>query len=241
MILHTEQIQMSEEKKLFFTDRDETKELGCIGHLRGDFGRDGKEFWTTWFPHECNEKNDEFFQDIFDTVINLCREKGNPLFNRGDMRAYCREHPECRIEDSRGPTWGFRIPTQDFMLYLKCSPDLVGDYNFYCYAYDKHALMKKLSEERGLPLYCYHYLEHTKEEIRIDFATSGYTPYRHLASGRDVWEVNREIGVSRAQAEAMKCGSMFGWNVPAADPKNYDDQGRMIPQRENRGKSGGER
>ncbi|MGF9712207.1 hypothetical protein [Paenibacillus naphthalenovorans] len=25
-------------------------ERGCIGHLRGDFGRSGEEFWVTWFP-----------------------------------------------------------------------------------------------------------------------------------------------------------------------------------------------
>ncbi len=241
MTLHTEQIQMSEEKKLFFTDKDETKELGCIGHLRGDFGRDGKEFWTTWFPHECNEKNDEFFQDIFDTVINLCREKGNPLFNRGDMRAYCREHPECRIEDSRGPTWGFRIPTQDFMLYLKCSPDLVGDYNFYCYAYDKHSLLKKLAADRGLPTFCYNSLSPTKEIIRLDIGTSGYTPCGRIERDSQVDELNQAIGVSRAQAEAMKCGTMFGWDVPGADPKNYDEYGIVVPQRANRRKDGGER
>lgn len=236
MTLYTEQIQLSEEEKLFYSDRDEAKELGCIGHLRGDFGHDGKEFWTSWFPHENNELNNESFQDVFDKVINLCREKWNPLFNRGDMRAYCREHPECRITDTNGPTWGFRIPTQDYMLYLRCSPDVVGDYNFYCYAYDKQMLMEKLAGDRGLPLYCYGYLPTTKEEIRIDFATSGYTPYRNLASDRDVKEINRELGVTPAQAEAMKCGSMFGWNVPAADPKSYDDKGKPIPPR-----SGGER
>ena len=75
-------------------------------------------------------------------------------------------------------------------------------------------LMKTLAEERGLPLYCYGYLPTTGEEIRIDFATSGYTPYRKLKSDKNVKEINREIGVTPAQAEAMKVGSMFGWNVP---------------------------
>ena len=178
MNLYTEEIKLKEENRLFYSDTGETKELGCIGHLRGDFGHDGKEFWTTWFPHENHEKNDEVFREIFDRVINLCREKGNPLCSRGDMRAYCREYPECRLETGYSPTWGFRIPMQDFMLYLRCCPDIVGDYNFYVYAYDKQMLMKKLAEERALPLYCYGYLPTTGEEIRIDFATSGYTPYR---------------------------------------------------------------
>ena len=144
MNLYTEEIKLKEENRLFYSDTGETKELGCIGHLRGDFGHDGKEFWTTWFPHENHEKNDEVFREIFDRVINLCREKGNPLCSRGDMRAYCREYPECRLETGYSPTWGFRIPMQDYMLYLRCCPDIVGDYNFYVYAYDKQMLMKKL-------------------------------------------------------------------------------------------------
>lgn len=123
-----------------------------------------------------------------------------------------------------------------YMLYLRCCPDVVDDYNFYVYAYDKQMLMKTLAEERGLPLYCYGYLPTTGEEIRIDFATSGYTPYRKLKSDKDVKEINREIGVTPAQAEAMKVGSMFGWNVPGADPKSYDEKGKPIPPR-----SGGER
>ncbi len=39
-------------------------------------------------------------------------------------------------------------------------------------------------------------------------------------------EMNQKLGLSKGQAEAMKAGSMFGWDTPAADPKNYDDKGR---------------
>ena len=49
-------------------------------------------------------------------------------------------------------------------------------------------------------------------------------------------EYNKKLGVTKAQAEAMKAGSMFGWTCPAADPKNYDDQGQPIkPKRQDRG------
>ena len=41
-------------------------------------------------------------------------------------------------------------------------------------------------------------------------------------------EYNAKLGVSRAQEEAMKAGSMFGFQVPAADPRNYDADGKPV-------------
>ena len=39
---------------------------------------------------------------------------------------------------------------------------------------------------------------------------------------------NDTIGVTKKQEAAMLAGSLFGWQTPAADPKNYDDNGNPI-------------
>ena len=51
-------------------------------------------------------------------------------------------------------------------------------------------------------------------------------------------ECNERGGVTKAQTAAMLAGSLFGWEVPAADPKNYDEQGQPIkPRQKDRGEA----
>jgi hypothetical protein len=92
-------------------------------------------------------------------------------------------------------------------------------------------LMNKLAQDRGLPRYCYGFIHSSKEEIRIDIAESGYVPYKKGGNVNDVLKRNAELGITRPQMEAMKAGSMFGWNVPGADPKNYDENGTPTKKR----------
>lgn len=100
---------------------------------------------------------------------------------------------------------------------------------------------KKSNGSNSLPEYCYVFLPTTYEIGIIQKGESGY--YRTDTQVRTseeavarVREANERLGVTKAQAEAMKAGSMFGWDVPAADPNNYDENGQLIkPRRENKG------
>ena len=93
----------------------------------------------------------------------------------------------------------------------------------------------------GLPEKCYAVLPSGDEIIIVKKGESGY--YHTDKYGHDraealaiVDECNESGGVSKAQAAAMLAGSMFSWEVPAADPKNYDEQGQPIkPKHHDRG------
>ena len=44
--------------------------------------------------------------------------------------------------------------------------------------------------------------------------------------------VNEKMGVTKQQEAAMLQASMFGWTIPAANPRNYDENGRLkMPNR----------
>ena len=84
----------------------------------------------------------------------------------------------------------------------------------------------------SLPHYCYSALPTTGELIRIGRGTDGCSPSDHCnpdETGREAADrLNQRLGITKAQEAAMLSGSMFGWAVPSADPKNYDNQGTMI-------------
>ncbi len=96
--------------------------------------------------------------------------------------------------------------------------------------------MENLSQaqaNKNLPDECYGVLPSSGEIVIIKRGESGYYPTgQHGNSQKEsvsiVNERNEACGVSKAQAAAMLAGSLFGWNVPAADPKNYDEQGCPI-------------
>jgi len=83
---------------------------------------------------------------------------------------------------------------------------------------------------------CYATLPSTGELIIITKGEKGYTSVNDNHNSREENQKladghNSEMGISKAQAEAMLAGSMFGWHTKAADPANYDANGTPIRQR----------
>ena len=278
-------------------------QTGCIGHLRADFGSNGKQFFSSWDDHRVDLKSDAFKHEL-DEVINALREDekyGYLLKNRGYLSSNCWRTPGCSFGNDR--EYGFRADTPHYSYMLRLNPNK-GEYNIYCYCYLRQWLDRHMRQaERGirfitpdykevfrisdgdkirmvlrsgekedytcryvdethlevgrnlyhicefaermkdngitviplrssLPDKCFSYLESTGEMIVITKGEKGYTPtgiYPQDTSPKEgVAAVNGANGVTRAQEAAMVAGSMFGWHVPGADPKNYDEHGQAI-------------
>ena len=93
----------------------------------------------------------------------------------------------------------------------------------------------------NLPEQCYSALLDTGAVVILKRGETGYCktdiPFQNKEAAKQlVAEYNEKLGVTKAQSEAMKAGSMFGFEVPGADPKNYDESGMPIkPKQKDRG------
>lgn len=92
----------------------------------------------------------------------------------------------------------------------------------------KQKLGRRHQRRRGLPPVAFAAHPISGEPIMICRRTNGYyVVSTHLA----VDELNRAFGVSEAEARAILSGSMFGWDLPGADPAFYAAPVRCRPRR----------
>ena len=229
--IHQTQFELSpasNEQGFCFTHYNAPSDRACIGHLRGDFGETGTTFHHTWWPHNAHLITPSFNTELKDVITGL-RQNGL-LKDRKTMLARSMRFRTAIIPTEGRNTMAFRIETPEHLFYLRCIPNK-GEYNFYCYGYNKTMLMEVLRQQKKLPRIAWAELDSSHEVVAICYGESGYHKwepegYIAMTSTEIVDDLNQKAGVSKAQASAMKAGSLFGWHCPAADPQNYDELGR---------------
>ena len=229
--VHQTQFELSpasNEQGFCFTHYNAPSDRACIGHLRGDFGETGTTFHHTWWPHNAHLITPSFNTELKDVITGL-RQNGL-LRDRKTMLARSMRFRTAIIPTEGRNTMAFRIETPEHLFYLRCIPNK-GEYNFYCYGYNKTMLMEVLRQQKKLPRIAWAELDSSHEVVAICYGESGYHKwepegYIAMTSTEIVDDLNQKAGVSKAQASAMKAGSLFGWHCPAADPQNYDELGR---------------
>lgn len=104
------------------------KATGCVGHLRGDFGS-GKQFFTTWWPHQGDQLNTPAFKADIDRAVNWLREQpDSPLHDFDTMKRFCgRFERSCAIKGAMLPSYAFMAKTKQYVYMIRCTP-VKGDY-----------------------------------------------------------------------------------------------------------------
>ena len=87
----------------------------------------------------------------------------------------------------------------------------------------------------GLPEMCYTVLPYSgrlvllKRGIRAFYNCSDQSPSA-AKNRKTACAENKRLGVGKAQEAAMVYGTRFGFSLPEADPKNYDQRGVLLKQ-----------
>lgn len=91
-------------------------------------------------------------------------------------------------------------------------------------------MSKKAKVAKGLPDVCYGYMPSDPDQVTIlKRGEIGYWPTEYKGGQDKAMELNKEMGVTKAQMSAMMAGSIFGFHVKAADPKLYGEDGETLP------------
>lgn len=135
----SEQLLPEQRRLLFALDKNDPYASNKIGYLRGDFGKDDNEFYSTWFDSNVQLKCSHF-KDILDELIIELRGdfELSLLKNRKKMADICSKHPDNRLTEYwNTETFGFYLKKGQYQFFVKCYPG-VGDYNFYVHCFSEN-------------------------------------------------------------------------------------------------------
>ena len=113
-------------KGYYYSNSD--REPCCIGHIRGDFGKSGDEYWATFWEHEGINAAGEDCKAELTALVNALRK--NLLKSRKHMKLYIRQLPPLLLESGEIMSYGYQVTTEKYNYYIRCTP-YPGVYDFY--------------------------------------------------------------------------------------------------------------
>lgn len=141
-------MQPDERKYTYRQSHQISMQTGFIGYLRADFGSNGDQFFSTWNEFRQNWITAEFKAE-FDDIINALREDGGVLSGRRAMSKYCIDTPKSAFNNERNE-YGIRVDTDKYSCLMRLNPRQ-GEYNLYCYCYEKQWLDRHMKQaEKGI-------------------------------------------------------------------------------------------
>ena len=204
-----------EEAGLFYSDEEQDDVLGTVGHVRMDFGSGGKQFWSTWWPHNGDQLNTPEFKEELQMIVDALRQDG-PLQSLSAMNSYCWHHGGEISKNDR--IYGYIAETAHYRFCLRCTPR-PGEYQGYLYCYDlRQQRMQQQDHLVGRVTYAsgeqqeftdpQEYLRTIREEL----------PYNEELLYK-LFGVNAEILIDHA----------WGWEpCTIADAKSYKPENKSI-------------
>ena len=103
-----------------------------VGHIRGDFGKSGDEFWATFWEHEGINVAGEGCKEELTALVNTLRKK--LLKSRKAMRKYIQQHSPLILEAGAIMSYGYQVTTEKYDYCIRCTP-CPGVYDFYIHMY----------------------------------------------------------------------------------------------------------
>ena len=104
----------------------------CVGHIRGDFGKSGDEYWAAFWEHEGIHAVGDCSKNELTAVVKALRK--NLLRSRKAMRKYIQQHPPLILESGAIMSLGYQVTTEKYNYNIRCTP-YPGAYDFYIYMY----------------------------------------------------------------------------------------------------------
>jgi len=143
-------------------------------------------------------------------------------------------------------TWCFRADNPSEYFWGHYSNSRQNAYDDYLHRIENEAVavFERTGEKPLLPPMCLTVLKGNGNLVTIQRGVTGFYPSTYdsgnAQKNREIADhTNERLKVSKAQEQAMFAGSMFGWHVKAADPRNYNENG--TPKRASKKKNQQER